>query len=262
MNSPISSKYPWAALAWSALLAVLTAGSVNAAETITTLGLTEPILDSTLGTPVNGIVGARKFKEGDFVKRGDVLIELDKSLEELEVARREVVLEPLKADFEASKFLYEQPKSSMSKELLDKKQSDYKVALAEYELAKEQVRKRLIVAPFDGTITAIFLQVGAACQVEQPILRLVDTRRCYFVCNVEAKAGHSLRIDQKVDLEVESGPSVVLLQGTIGFVSPVVDPASGLMKVKAIFENPDGKIRPGVAGKMMFQENANVSARK
>ena len=59
----------------------------------------------------------RHFKEGDFVKQGQVVMELDKALEDLEVTRREVVLEPLKADYEASKYLIEQPKSSMSKEL-------------------------------------------------------------------------------------------------------------------------------------------------
>jgi RND family efflux transporter MFP subunit len=244
---------------WSAL--VLLGPGGFAAEKITTPGLTEPILDSTLGTPVSGIIGVRKFKEGDFVHQGDVVVELDRSLEELEVARREVVIEPLKTDYEASKYLFEQPKSSISKEQLDKKQADYRVAVAELALAKEQLRKRSIIAPFDGYITEIFLQAGEACLLQQPILRLVDTRRCYFVCNVDAKAGHNLRLNQKVDLEIESGPAVVLVQGTISFLSPVVDAASGLMKVKAIFDNPEAKIRPGVAGKMTFEESANVSAR-
>jgi RND family efflux transporter MFP subunit len=251
----------WFAAFWAAMLALTP--HVLAAEKITVTGLTEPILDSTLGTPVAGIIAERKFKEGDFVHKGDVLVELDKSLEQLEVARREVVIEPLKTDYEASKYLFEQPKSSISKEQLDKKQSDYRIAVAELALAKEQERKRSIMAPFDGTITEIFVQVGEACQLQQaqPLLRLVDTRHCYFVCNVDAKAGHNLRLNQPVDLEVESGPGVVLVPGKISYLSPVVDAASGLMKVKAIFENPDGKIRPGVAGKMTFEEAANVSAR-
>jgi RND family efflux transporter MFP subunit len=254
---------PWPKAILTAL-ALLTSAPLfhsAAAETITTLGISEPILDSTLGTQVAGIIANRKFKEGDFVKKGDVLIELEKGLEELEVARREVVLEPLKADYEAAKYLFEQPKSSMSKEAMDKKRADYRVALAEYELAKETVRRRTILAPFDGFITQILLQVGEACQLEQPILRLVDTRRCYLVCNVDAKAGHGLRPGQKVDLEIESGAAPVLLPGIISFVSPVVDAASGLLKVKAIFENPDAKIRPGVAGKMSFEDTTHVNAR-
>jgi len=179
------------------------------------------------------------------------------------VARREVVLEPLKSDYEANKTLYQQPKSSVSKEMLGKKEADYRVAMAEYALAKEKLHKRLILAPFDGFITEFFHEVGESCQVTQPpVLRLVDTRRCYFVCNVEARSGHGLKPGQKVDLEIESGPGVVLTQGTLSFVSPVVDPASGLMKVKVLFENSEGKVRPGVAGKMMFEETADVSARR
>jgi RND family efflux transporter MFP subunit len=246
----------------SGAVAGLSSAPKPAGPLLSSPGITEPILDATLGTPVAGIVAARKFKEGDFIREGEVLIELDNKLEELEVKRRAVVLQPLKSDFEANETLYKQPKSSVSKEMLERKEAEYQVALAEYELAREQVRKRLIIAPFDGFITDIFLQLGEACQIQQPIARLVDTRRCYFVCNVEAVAGHALKPDQTVALEIEAGPSVALVEGRVDFVSPVVDAASGLMKVKVVFDNSEGQIRPGVAGKMFFQEASHVSARK
>lgn len=252
---------PWMLSALS-LTVLLLLPAPGQGAVLSAIGITEPILDSTLGTPVAGILAARNFKEGDFVRKGDALIELDKSLEELEVARREVVLEPLKTDYEATQYLLAQPKSSVSKEMLEKKLAEYKVALAEYELAKEQLHKRSIRAPFDGFISEIFLQVGEACQIQQPLLRLVDTRRCYFVCNVDAKAGHALRVGQAIDLEIESGPKTVQFRGTMSFVSPVVDAASGLLKVKVVFDNPDGLIRPGVAGKMHFEEAAHANARQ
>jgi RND family efflux transporter MFP subunit len=234
---------------------ILLAGLAPArAATISATGLTEPILDAVLSTPVTGIVQARKFQEGAFIKEGTVLVELDRGLEELEVARRQLALEPLKSDLEASQFLFKQPKSSVSKELLDKKQLDFDVALAEHELAREQLRRRSVIAPFDGTIIDFFVQLGEACQIQQPILRLVDTRRCYFVSHVESQTGYALKVGQAVELEIEAGRNPVRLTGKISFVSPVVDPASGLLKVKVIFENPDGAIRPGVAGKMFFQE--------
>ncbi len=246
------------AMGLAALGFLFSAESLAAASVI---GITEPILDSTLGTPVAGIIAARKFSEGDFVKAGDVLIELDKTLETLEVARREVVLEPLRTDYEAAQYLLEQPNSSMSKELLDKKRAEYKLALAEYELAKEQVRKRSILAPFDGYVTEIFRQVGEACELQQPVLRLVDTRRCYFVCNIEERTGHSLRAGQTVALEIESGPSRVQVKGQMSLVSPVVDPGSGLMKLKVLFDNPEGQIRPGVTGRIILEESPHASAR-
>src|ERR1041384_4125957 len=105
-------------------------------------GITEPILDATLSSPVAGIVAKHNFKEGEFVKQGQAIVELDKRQEELEAKRRSIVLAPMKADWEGARFLFQQPKSSMSKEALDKKQSDYDVAVVEHELAEDAVRKR------------------------------------------------------------------------------------------------------------------------
>ena len=55
-----------------------------------------------------------------------------------------------------------------------------------------------------------------------------------------------------VELEIPVGSVVMQKKGRIIFVSPVVDPASGLLTVKAEFENPDGAVRPGVAGSMII----------
>ena len=227
-------------------------------------GLTEPILDATLSSPVSGIVGARKFKEGEFVKQGQAIVELDKKLEELEENRRRLVVAHLKHDLEAIRFLFSKPNSSIKKETLDKAQVDYDVSVVDHQTAEENLRRRSITAPFDGYIVEIFLQLGEACQIQyqQPVLRLVDTRRCYFVSHIDAKAGYTLKPGQPVTLEIEAGAATVTVPGTIDFISPVVDAASGLMKVKAIFDNSDGKIRPGVAGKMLLTETRSADQRK
>ncbi|MCL5098745.1 MAG: efflux RND transporter periplasmic adaptor subunit, partial [Candidatus Omnitrophica bacterium] len=88
--------------------------------------------------------------------------------------------------------------------------------------------------------------------------RVGDTRQCYFVSHVEAKLGYPLKVDKKVRMEIECGSSTATVEGKICFVSPVVDPASNLMKVKVLFDNPEGKIRPGVAGKLFLEAPADV----
>ena len=220
-------------------------------------GITEPILNVTLSSPVAGIVGKRLFKEGDFVKEGQVVVELDKRLEELEASRRKLIANKSKTDFEATRVLFTTTKS-VSQEELDKKELEYKVADADYEIAAEQLRKRQIVSPLSGYITEFFREVGEAAQANERVVRIVDTRRCYFVGNLEASVGYALKADQTVKLEVEAGTTKVSCPGKISFVSPVVDPASGLLKVKVIFENTEGRIRPGVTGSMRFDTQTNA----
>ena len=140
-------------------------------------GITEAINDVILSAPAAGIIGSVLTREGDFVSAGDTILELDKRLEELEAERRKQVFDLKKTDMESSKKLFEKT-ISLSREEMDKKITEYAVAQAEFELAQEQLKRRLIVAPFDGTVTAIMQEVGEACQAQQPLVRLVDTRKC------------------------------------------------------------------------------------
>jgi RND family efflux transporter MFP subunit len=212
-------------------------------------GITEPVFDVTLSAAVPGIITARKFKEGEFVKEGDVIVELDKRLEELEVERRKVVLEARRTDFEGTARLFQTTKGT-SKDEMEKKESDYKLAVVEHAMALEQLRRRVVTAPISGIVMEFPLDIGESCQPYQPLARLVDTRRCYFVGNVEAQAAATLHTNKEVRLEIDTGATPEPVTGIITFVSPVADPASSLIGVKAIFPNPEGKIRPGVAGRL------------
>jgi multidrug resistance efflux pump len=151
---------------------------------VSVAGITEAFLDVTLGASVPGIIAVQKHREGDFVKEGEVIVELDKRIEELETARRKLVVDVKWTDFDGTQKLFKSTKG-VSKEELDKKQMEYNVAVTEHEMAAEQLRRRFIPSPLSGTITEIFLDVGEACQPYQPIARVVDTRRCYLVANLD-----------------------------------------------------------------------------
>ncbi|SPE55094.1 exported hypothetical protein [Verrucomicrobia bacterium] len=222
--------------------------SVLAADNLCVSGITEPVRDVTVGASVAGLIRTEFFKEGDVVKKGEVILELDKRLEELEVQRRRAVMDQNKMELETTRTLVETTKS-VSKEELAKKEADYNVAAAEYGIAVEQLAHRQVVAPFSGTITEIELHTGAACAPYQPLVRLVDTTRCYFTGQIEGRMASGLHLDQGIRIDIEG--SSVSVRGKICFISPVVDPASGLAKVKALFENADGQVRPGLAARMV-----------
>ncbi len=223
------------------------------AATVTVAGLTEPFQDAILSAPVPGIIAENKFKEGDTVRKGDALVDLDRRIEELDVARRKVILEQARKEFEVTRTLFERPNSSTPKVDVEKRELEYNVARVEHELAQEQLKRRQVLAPFDGVIAELFLETGEACQAQQPLVRLVDPRRCYFVCNVESRSAHHLETGRPVELEIDAGARPVRLTGRITFVSPVIDAASGLLKIKAVFDNTSGSIRPGAAGRMSFE---------
>lgn len=222
-----------------------------AAEPSSANGVTEPVEHVTLSASVSGILAVKNFKEGDTVKAGQVILELDKTLEEIENTRRGLIADEKKQDYDSTALLFSKTKSVAREEML-KKESEYKVAAAERDIAAEQLRRRLIVAPFTGQITDLHLELGEACQPYQPLARVVDVSRCYFVSNIEAKLAARLQAGQSVQLEVETGATVATVTSKVILISPVADPASGLVKIRTVFDNPEGKIRPGLPARIFI----------
>lgn len=248
------SRFARTALGATVALAAIMASPVRGAESPRViLGVTEPLVDVLLSAPVPGIVTDIKFKEGDSVRKGDVILVLDKRLEELEVRRRELVVDTRKLDLDATRTLFEKT-TSVSKEELDKKEADFNVAVVEHQMAQAELARRMIAAPTDGVITDLILDVGESTQAYEPVVRLVDPRQCLFKCNVEAAAAAHFGLGQSVRLQIDTGVEPVATPGRIVFLSPVADPASGLINVKVQFENTQGTIRPGLAGRMIFED--------
>ncbi|MBI5775256.1 MAG: efflux RND transporter periplasmic adaptor subunit [Verrucomicrobia bacterium] len=244
----------------------------------TAAGVTEPFQDVVLSSSVPGRVARRLVKEGDTVKAGQTLVELEKRQEELEVARRKLVMESkaeldaavarvenTRADFESTRKLFAATKS-VSQDDLAKKELDYKLAVAEadklkmseerevfeHQMAVVALNERVIASPLTGQVVQLARDVGEDCKAQEPVVRVVDTRQFYLVANVEARAGFALQPGQTVQVEVEAGRDKVKMAGRISFISPVVDPASGLLRVKVLCDNPDGRVKPGVAGTLQF----------
>jgi len=247
------------------------ANTVYAAEVP---GITEPISDVTLSATIGGTISRIFLKEGATVQKDAVILEMDKKIDELEVERRKLIWDG-KAELEAAaarvktlKWMVDsnlelfRTTASVSKEELEKLQLDYELAVAEqkklnaqkererveYEMASDALRKRTVISPIQGTVVKIFLDEGEGFQENQPLVHVVDTSRAIFTANVEEWVGRTLTKGQPVSLKINAGKGTVFVKGTLVFVSPVVDPASGLLEVKAEFNNSDGVVRPGVAG--------------
>lgn len=218
------------------------------------VGISEPILDAVLAFPVTGIVTTRHFPEGAAVRQGQVLVELDKRLEELDVERRRLAMQLAQAELERLQTLARKNAISVSREETDKKQAEFEIARVEHEIAREMVRRRQLIAPADGFIAQHYKQVGEACDEERtPVARFVDTSRCLFVVDCEPSAVRGLQTGQKARLQFDGPQGVLDVTGTIHFIAPVVDAASGLLRMKVLFENADHRIRPGIAGRLLLE---------
>lgn len=68
----------------------------------------------------------------------------------------------------------------------------------------------------------------------------------------ELAAARRRKQGEMVKIKIRRGKNFVFKTGRMAFVSPVADPASGLLEMKVEFDNKDGKVRPGVQGYLLL----------
>lgn len=220
-------------------------------------GLTEPVGDVVLSVATPGVIAAVHHGEGQFVPEGGTILELNSRAEQLEVDRKQVQLDTLLAELERSELLFKSS-SSMPREELERKRAEVAIAKVELAQAQETVTRRKVTAPFAGVVTLVPVKVGEYCELGRQVARVVDSREFFVISNVDpARAGH-LKLGAVVEVQVAAtaGVAPVSLKGEVVYVAPVIDPASGLLRIKARFPNPDLRVRPGVAGVLRIPVHA------
>lgn len=233
-----------------ALATIMAFGAVVLqANTYEVRGLTEPVNDVVLSVPTPGVIASIAKQEGEFIEAGAVLLELNSRGEQLEVERKRVQLETLAAELDRSELLFKTSRS-VPKEELERKRAEVSVARVELGQAEEALARRRVVAPFAGVVTLVTAKVGEYCELGKPVARVVDSREFYVVSNVDPARVGALQPGHPVELTVQSGAASVTVPGSVVFVAPVVDQASGLLRVKARFANGEQQVRPGVAGQL------------
>jgi RND family efflux transporter MFP subunit len=242
-------------------------------------GITEPYRDATLSATVSEPVSAILCSEGQYVEAGTVILELERQEETLEVDRRRLIaeskaevtaarqrLETLQLDLEATRRLYESTQSVSREELLQR-ELECKLAEAEleglliaeeredleYRIARVQLEKRLIRAPFDGVIVKIHPEIGENCTPQDPLVRIADITRCRLIVHLEASVSRQVKERMDVRIRIDGLGNSKILPGTVEYVSPVVDPSSGLREVKVLFDNDNGQVNPGMTGTLLLK---------
>ncbi|MBV5330734.1 MAG: efflux RND transporter periplasmic adaptor subunit [Chlorobium sp.] len=236
-------------------------------------GFTEAKSDIHLGLTEAGRIARIMVQEGDRVKAGAVLLNLDNTLEELEVKHRQLKRDT-KAElnfsmqrqslsgekFHSAKRLLE-AKTAISRDEFDQAKIDHAQAVAdvarfksqeeleaiEYGLAAEQLRRRTLSAPVSGIVVHLAKAEGEIVQANEPLVRLVEATTGRFVGNADFAVGKQLTVRQPVCIRIELPGETVNRPAVVSFLSPVIDTASNLMEVKAEFANTEQPVQLGGA---------------
>ena len=237
-------------------------------------GLIYPLHDITLSAGVSGLVMKRLVLPGQAVKNDQLLLQLDDRLQSIESNRRRVIFEDqselqstsdrlriLDTLLHDTRAVFNSTSSISKDELLrlEAEQLASRGRLAQlieqkkreqldYESAEGDRLQRQIMAPISGVVTKVAPQVGEWVKPGDPLLHLVDTSIAILRLAVPHSLANTLKTGAQQLIRLESGSSVTEVTGQVKFVSPVADPASGLVQVEVSFSNPARRIKTGIKG--------------
>lgn len=224
---------------------------VNATTTSTIKSETEVALSAQR----TGRVVKLPVKEGDTVKAGALIAQLDLAEESVQ---SESVLGQSRATYdEADKNLKRMQdlfdKGMVAQQDLDAVRRAYEVAKTQHEAAREDDRVKkdysVIRAPFDGVISKKYTEVGELLMPGKQIVTIVNPNLIYVLATIDEVDVGRLRLAQPVAITVDAFPGEKF-QGTIKRISPIV--SGGKLETRTAdvwiyFNEKQPRIKPGMS---------------
>ncbi|HSO71086.1 MAG TPA: efflux RND transporter periplasmic adaptor subunit [Thermodesulfobacteriota bacterium] len=238
-------------------------------------GNTQAIQTAMLRARIQGVLERVYFKDGDMVKKGQLLFLIQPNtyqaqLEsaEAEVMRQKAAVEHARTEFARYTNLVQQKAAARSdlenwRFQLQSAQGALKAAQAQVELTKLNLSYTKVTAPFSGRIGRRLQDpgnlVGAGEYTSLAEINQIDPIYVYFTISesdllrVMGKSGRSpletekIKVPLYLGLENEEGYPH---KGYLDFAAISMTPTTGTLQLRGIFSNPDGKIIPGMFARL------------
>jgi membrane fusion protein (multidrug efflux system) len=234
----------------SVTVEVAEARAVKATADIRAIGSLQSDESVVIAPEVAGRIAEVNFSEGRPVKKDDVLVRLDMSLANAEVADAQARLTLAEANNDRARALSKT--GAVTGKSRDEATANYETAQAALELAKTRLSKLELRAPFDGIAGLRGVSAGAFVNVGTPIANVekVDVLKVDFkipeVHLADVKTG------QRIEISVDAYPDR-RFEGEIYAINPAVDVNGRALQLRARLANPDQVLRPGLFARILVK---------
>jgi membrane fusion protein, multidrug efflux system len=225
------------------------------------VGRAEAYESVALKSRVDGQVASVAFSDGQSVKQGEVLLQLDATdfvarlkQAEASVAKSEALLAKTRSD--TARYLALKDRHFVSDEKVNDIRTNEAAAAATLridqaaaDLARTQLAYTTVRAPFAGVVGARLAFPGTAVKINDTVLAVVNRVRPLLVTfSLPEKHLPRLRSALRTGIQVDvglPGEKTPRVAGEVRFIDNAVDAATGTIQMKAILPNTDEQLTPG-----------------
>lgn len=213
---------------------------------------------------VDGLVRELLVEEGNDVKTGQALARLDDRQAQVSVARASA-----KSDSDAAAL--RRGRDLMGRELISKEEFERlelaaRLSASELEQMKLALSQKVIVAPFDGKVTARICRLGESVAPGQHLFTVADFDPLIAVVHLPERQVAKLATGSSVvatiggGVEDDGATGEKVIEAFVSQVSPVVDTKTGTVKVTLAIPAPPAGVRPGSFVKVKLARDSSAEA--
>ncbi|MBN1510545.1 MAG: efflux RND transporter periplasmic adaptor subunit [Phycisphaerae bacterium] len=280
VRSGCRSEPPPAAVQQAPEVAVVVVAPEPVSLTTDLPGRTSAYLEAEVRPQVSGILQSRRFEEGQDVKAGDVLYEIDPSRYQAVYDQAKAALAVAKAQVPALQARAERSTRALANRAVSEQDVDEAVAAlkqgeatvelraAEVESARIELSYTRITAPISGRIGKSNVTVGALVTAHQPLALATIQQLDPIYVDVPQSTAKLLRLQRTLnggsvvgDAAAQSPVKLFLEDGTpysrtgtLQFRDVTVDPTTGSVTLRMVFPNPEYTLLPGMFVRAVLEE--------
>jgi len=225
--------------------------SVNTAKAVTqnwggTLNAVGSVVSErgvSLSNEVPGVVSKLNFDSGARVKQGQLLLELDSSVEKAQLASTRAKLKLARQSLERSQRLA--PSGAIPAAQLDADESSVNGLSADEKALQAQIERKSVRAPFAGRLGIRAVNLGQYLAPGTMLTVLESTDAVFVDFAIPQTESANVRRGMPVRAQVDAaGPEP--LEGTVSAIDPSLDPQTRNVRVRASLKNQEERLRPGM----------------
>jgi membrane fusion protein, multidrug efflux system len=223
------------------------------AATLSAIGTVVAVQGVTVSADLPGVVDRIAFDSGKFVRKGEVLVELDTRQERAQLAAAEADRDLARVNFKRLQGLVEDGVISQAE--FDKAEAEQRATAAKVKEIRATIERKTIRAPFSGRLGLRQVNLGQYLPAGSPVAPLESLNPVYVNFGVPQEGVSKARLGSKVVVRADELKGVHF-QGRVTAVDSRLDEGTRNVQVQATLPNQHGKLHPGMFVKVELAAGA------
>lgn len=213
------------------------------------VGQAEANTSTSVSFPTAGTLGRVYVEEGQAVKAGQLLAEINPTLLQKALQSAEALLSQARDAYNRMKYLHET--NSLPEIQWVETQSKLSQAQSAYDIARKNLEDCRLLAPISGVVGCKFVQTGETVMPAQPVMTVLDINKVKVNVSIPEKEIGGIHADTECGVYVAALDGASFKGGRI-VKSVQSDPMTHTYPISIHVDNPGGRLLPGMVCDVTF----------